>query len=73
MSYKCDICRKTVGNGIPSFTLVTATRPKKYVQIQEDQLGFVRERTYTGFETVKEKRVCVSCYEKEKEKNDKHI
>lgn len=60
MSYKCETCGVLQEPGTPSYVVPVAIRPARY-QSSRDPGGTYR-RGGTGWEIVKEKRVCPGCY-----------
>ena len=50
--YKCEVCKKSTKHGTPEIKIVTEKRNVRY------------ENGSTGWEIVKEKKVCPNCAEK---------
>uniref|UniRef100_A0A6M3LLX8 Uncharacterized protein n=1 Tax=viral metagenome TaxID=1070528 RepID=A0A6M3LLX8_9ZZZZ len=56
--FRCELCKKVIGPGIPSYKKVIETREKIY-QIKDKETKKVKETK--GTEIVKEISVCSSC------------
>lgn len=59
--FKCDECRNVSEPGQTSRALVSRKRPRSYELLDKEGR---RIRVVSGWEIVREQRLCAQCYEK---------
>ena len=59
--YMCEHCQKQIAGNVPSKLITVATRQKTY-PVRRDAKGKPFDLGGTGYEIVREVRVCGECY-----------